>query len=137
MRPEQVARAMMKECLALRVRRLSRVVTRLYDGAVRPLGLTPSQLTLLVVLERKGPSPPSAVARALDLEKSTLSRNLRRVISAGWVRERSHGALKRLELTPVGRALLAKAYDSWQRAQARARDLLGARVVEALLHLDT
>ena len=128
---------MMEACLALRVRRLSRVVTRLFDAAVRPLGLTPSQLTLLVVLERRGPSAPSAVARALDLEKSTLSRNLRRVISAGWVRERPYGGLKRLELTAAGRELLGKAYRSWHQAQTRARDLLGTKVVEALLQLDT
>ena len=128
---------MMEECLALRVRRLSRVVTRLFDAAVRPLGLTPSQLTLLVVLERCGPSAPSAVARALDLEKSTLSRNLRPAIAAGWVRERLHGASQRLELSPEGRQLLGKAYRSWRRAQTRARDLLGPEVVEALQHLDT
>ena len=137
MRPEATARDMMEQCLALRVRRLSRVVTRLFDAAFRPLGLTPSQLTLLVVLERRGPSAPSAVARALDLEKSTLSRNLRRVISAGWVRDRPYGTVKRLELTPAGRELLGKGYRPWHRAQARARDLLGLRLVEALLHLDT
>ena len=137
MRPEHAARAMTEECLALRVRRLSRVVTRLFDGAVRPLGLTPSQLTLLAVLERSGPSAPSAVARVLDLEKSTLSRTLGRMRGAGWVRERPHGASKRLELTPAGRVLLGKAYDPWHRAQAQARDLLGARVIRALLNLDT
>lgn len=128
---------MTEACLALRVRRLSRVVTRVFGEAVRPLGLTPSQLTLLAVLERRGPSAPSVVARALDLEKSTLSRNLRRMLRAGWVRERPHGAFKRLELTPAGRALLGRAYDPWQRAQAQARDLLGAGVIKALLNPDT
>ena len=128
---------MMEECLALRVRRLSRVVTRLFDAAVRPHGLTPSQLTLLVVLEQRGPSAPSAVARTLDLEKSTLSRNLRRAIGAGWVRERPHGALKRLELTAAGREMLGKAYRSWRRAQTRASNFLGTKLVEALLHPDT
>ena len=137
MRPELAARAMMEECLGLRVRRLSRVLTRLFDAAVRPLGLTPSQLTFLVVLERRGPSAPSAVARDLDLEKSTLSRNLRRVIRAGWVRERPHASLVRIELTPAGREMLDKAYRSWHRAQTKARDLLGTELVEALLHLDT
>ena len=128
---------MTEGCLALRVRRFSRVVTRLFDRAVRPLGLTPSQLTLLAVLERYGPSTPSAVARALELEKSTLSRNLRRMLGAGWVRERPHRALKLLELTPAGRAMLGKSYGSWHRAQAMARELLGARVVKALLAQDT
>ena len=128
---------MTEECLGLRVRRLSRVVTRLFDGALRPLGLTPSQLTLLAVLERRGPLAPSVVARALDLEKSTLSRNLRRMLGAGWVRERPHGAFKRLELTPAGRALLGKAFGPWQRAQGQARALLGARLIRALLNLDT
>ena len=137
MRAEDVARTMAEQCLAIRSRRLSRVVTRLFDAALRPLGLTPAQLTVLVVVERGGPAAPSVVARALDVDKSTLSRNLRRMVAAGWVRERSDGALKRVELTRAGRELLAAAHPLWRRAQQRAHDLLGARIVDALMHLDT
>lgn len=128
---------MAEECLATRVRRLSRVVTRLFDAALRPLGLTPAQLTLLVVLERRGPAVASVVARTLDVDKSTLSRNLRRMVAAGWVSERSDGPLKSLELTRAGRDLLSAAHPPWRRAQERARNLLGARVADALMHLDT
>lgn len=130
-----MARTIMEECLALRVRRLSRIVTRLFDGALRPFGITVSQLSLLVVLERSGPSTPLAVARKLDLDKSTLSRNLRRLIENGWVREGSDGPRKRLELTSLGRGLLGRAYGSWQKVQGQAEKRLGHGLVGALQQL--
>jgi DNA-binding MarR family transcriptional regulator len=101
------------------------------------MGLTPSQLTLLVVLERSGPTSPASVAQVLDLEKSTLSRNLGRALEAGWIRDRAQGGLKRLELTPSGRRLLGRAYVAWRRAQEEAGARLGPRAVDALLHLHT
>ena len=120
----------------MRVRRLSRVVTRKFDEALRPLGITPAQLSLLVIIELRGPVAPSAVARYLDIEKSTLSRNLRLMNAAGWIQDRSEGSEKRLELTAAGGKLLADAYPLWRHAQKRVRDLLGTRTADALGSLD-
>jgi DNA-binding MarR family transcriptional regulator len=132
MNSDQAARSIAQECLATRVRRLSRVVTRKFDEALRPLSITPAQLSLLVIIEFRGPVAPSAVARYLDIEKSTLSRNLRLMKAAGWVRGRFEGSEKRLELTAAGRRLLTDAYPLWERAQKKVRDLLGTRTVDAL-----
>jgi DNA-binding MarR family transcriptional regulator len=136
MKAEAAAQTIMEECLALRVRRLSRIVTRLFDGALRPFGLTVCQLTLLVVLEQSGPSAPLAVAKRLDLDKSTLSRNLGRLIDNGWVRETPDGPGKRLEVTSAGRELLGKAYGSWAKAQGESETRLGRGLVDALQRLE-
>ncbi len=120
----------------MRVRRLSRVVTRKFDEALRPLGITPAQLSLLVIIELRGPVAPSAVARHLDIEKSTLSRNLRLMNAAGWIQDRSEGSEKRLELTAAGRKLLADAYPLWRQAQKKVRELLGTRTAQTLGSLD-
>jgi DNA-binding MarR family transcriptional regulator len=85
-----------------------------------------------VIIEFRGPVAPSAIARYLDIEKSTLSRNLRLMKAAGWVRGRFEGSEKRLELTAAGRRLLTDAYPLWERAQKKVRDLLGTRTVDAL-----
>jgi DNA-binding MarR family transcriptional regulator len=135
MNSSKAARTIAQQCLAMRVRRLSRVVTRKFDETLRPLGVTPAQLSLLVIIELHGSVSPSAVARYLDIEKSTLSRNLRLMKAAGWVRGRLDGSERRLELTAAGRRLLTDAYPLWERAQKKVRDLVGTKTVEALSSL--
>ena len=63
-------------CLATRVRQLSRIVTRVYDDAMRPLGITASQYTLLAQLASRDGITAVEIGHELDIEKSTLSRNL-------------------------------------------------------------
>lgn len=119
----------------MRARRLSRVVTRIFDGALRPLGITPAQLSLLVIIELQQPVTPSVIVRVLDIEKSTLSRNLRLMNEAGWIRERVEGGEKRLQLTAAGRKLLSDVYPLWRAAQKKARNLLGEKTAEALVSI--
>ena len=73
-----------RDCLAARVRLLNRQVLRLYDEALRPLGIKVTQLNVLVVLARLGPCSPTALTQVLDMEKSTLSRNVERLRQRGF-----------------------------------------------------
>ncbi len=115
------------QCLAVRVRMLNRVVSALYDEALRPHGLRITQLNVMAALDKVGPATPGAIANVLHLEASSLSRIVAVLRKQGWVRtlptedERSH----ELELTAKGRRLLAKALPAWRAAQARATRLLG------------
>ena len=70
-------------CLATRVRQLSRIVTRVYDDALRPLGITGSQYTLLAQLASRDGITAVEIGGDLDIEKSTLSRNLKRLLALG------------------------------------------------------
>jgi DNA-binding MarR family transcriptional regulator len=121
------ARQVARECFALRVQALSRVVSRLYDEALRPLGLTTNQMSILTVLANMGTAPPRAVGAYLHMEKSTVSRTVKRMREQKWVREEPGADARsvRLALTEKGRALLVRAVPLWERAQARARELLG------------
>jgi DNA-binding MarR family transcriptional regulator len=116
-----------QECIAMRVRRLGRTVTRIFDDALRPHGLGIAQLTLLVAIERGGALRPFELGRLLDLEKSTVTRNLERMLARGWVRSSPEpdGNGYRVELKPAGRALLERAYPAWSAGQERARRELG------------
>jgi DNA-binding MarR family transcriptional regulator len=118
---------MAEECLAVRVRLLSRRLSRIYDAALRPLGLTVAQLNLLSVIEVVGSAPAGRVAELLGLEISTLSRNARIMEGEGWVRidpaERGNGRM--LTLTVAGRQKLRESKPAWDDAQAQARALLG------------
>jgi len=115
-------------CLATRVRQLSRIITRVYDDAMRPLGITASQYTLLAQLASRDGITAVEIGHDLDIEKSTLSRNLKRLLALGHIimdppaGRRGRG----LHLTAKGQAVLKDAYPIWGGAQNRAVGVMGA-----------
>ena len=121
-------------CLATRVRQLSRIITRVYDDAMRPLGITASQYTLLAQLASRDGITAVEIGHELDIEKSTLSRNLKRLLKDGHIimdppaGRRGRG----LHLTPKGQAVLKEAYPVWQSAQTRTISALGTDSRERL-----
>jgi DNA-binding MarR family transcriptional regulator len=121
-------------CLAVRLRLLNRVVTHLYDEALRPLGLKVSQMNILVVTAKLGLARPAQVCELLQLDTSTLSRNVERMRAKGWV-EAVPGEDARTQpfrLTPKGKALLKRAIPVWEQGQRRANELLGQEGVALL-----
>ncbi|HEX9289364.1 MAG TPA: MarR family transcriptional regulator [Anaeromyxobacteraceae bacterium] len=128
-----------EECIGMRVRRLSRTVTRIFDEALRPHGISTAQLNMLVAITRAGPLRPFELGRALDLEKSTVTRNLDRMVSHRWIRatREPDGNGYRLEVEPAGRALLARAFPSWSAAQKRARRHVGEALASAVRELES
>lgn len=115
-------------CLATRVRQLSRIVTRVYDDAMRPLGITASQYTLLAQLASRDGITAVEIGHDLDIEKSTLSRNLKRLLALGHiVMDPPAGRRGRgLHLSPKGQGVLKEAYPIWCEAQRRAVVVMGA-----------
>ncbi|HSR82155.1 MAG TPA: MarR family transcriptional regulator, partial [Hyphomicrobiaceae bacterium] len=78
-----IAESASAACISTRVRQLSRIVTRVYDDALRPLGITASQFTLLTQLAQQDGITAVEIGHSLDIEKSTLSRNLKRLLALG------------------------------------------------------
>ncbi len=133
MTPDPAAR-IARECVAVRARLLGRVVTRVYDAALRPHGLTAARLNILAAVGSRRPVTAAALARGLALDKSTLSRDLRPLLAAGWVAT-SDGDDRRsaaLSLTPAGSAVLAAALPAWEAAQAEVRRRLGTDATAGL-----
>jgi len=122
------------ECLAVRVRILNRTISAIYDGALRHLGLTVGQLNILVIIAKRGPISPGEVARRLNMEKSTVSRNIERMRTHGWltVTAAESGSKQLLALTRQGKALLEKSVPAWEEAQTQARAVLGQRGAESI-----
>jgi len=118
---------MAEECLAVRVRLLNRRLSRIYDGALRPLGLTIAQLNLLSVIEVIEFAPAGRVADLLAMKISTLSRNACIMERDGWITieraERGNGRI--LRITSAGLRKLREAKPAWDAAQLEARELLG------------
>jgi DNA-binding MarR family transcriptional regulator len=130
---EEIAR----HCVAVRLRLLNRVVTNLYDDALRPLGLKVSQMNILVVAARLGVAQPSQVSRILQMDLSTLSRNLERLRARGWIETvaEEDARVHPFRVTDQGRDLIRRAYPAWQAAQRQASALLGEEGVTVLARI--
>jgi DNA-binding MarR family transcriptional regulator len=132
---EKQASEVVAACLGYRTRKLARAVTRLYNDRLRPLGLNIAEMNLMAAIAGQSSVQPAKLGRAMDLEKSTLSRNTSRLVDRGWVQVRDHphdrGML--LALTAHGNEMLLHALPAWKKAQERAQSL----VAETLLDLGT
>jgi DNA-binding MarR family transcriptional regulator len=116
-----------KTCIAVRLRLLNRVVTNFYDDALRPLGLKVSQLNILIVTARLGLARPAQVCDILQLDASTLSRNVKPLEAHGWLEvvPEQDARAQPFRLTAQGKRLIEKAVPAWEEAQRRATELLG------------
>jgi DNA-binding MarR family transcriptional regulator len=123
----QAARSMARECLGSRVRILSRAITRVFDEHFRPFDVTGAQLYLIGAIGLFGPSSPAELARSLSMDKSTLSRNLQRLVERGLITvdDATTGRGQVVDLTAEGGELLIRVQPSWSAAQEDARAILG------------
>lgn len=122
-------------CTNFKLRQLTRIVSRRYDAAVAASGLKTTQYSLLSHVHALGPVRPSDLAVHMNLDLSTLSRNLQPLVAQGWLSiDPGPDARSRLvSLTEAGRAKRAEAQRLWKHAQLSLNDTLGeARV--ARLH---
>ena len=120
-------------CLASRTRQLSRILTGVYEDALRDYGLTVPQFSLLTVISTHEPVTSAEIGRQLDLEKSTLSRTIGKMIANGWVRNQ-HGdnGQQGLVTTVLGRNTLRNAIPAWQKVQERTKAKFGDPAIKAL-----
>ncbi|HEY7244992.1 MAG TPA: MarR family winged helix-turn-helix transcriptional regulator [Xanthobacteraceae bacterium] len=107
----------------------ARAVTRLYDDALRDVGLRATQLAVLVAVGGDDVVSITALAKFMGMDRSTLTRNLApleregliRVGNEGWRRSRT------VEITKRGHSRLREAFPLWEKAQETLRRKLGAR----------
>ena len=127
-----------RECFAVRLRLLNRVVTNVYDEALRGLGVKVSQMNILVAAAKLGVARPADVCEILQLDASTLSRNVQRMRAKGWL-EVVAGEDAREQpfcVTPAGRKLLERAIPAWEQGQRRAAEFLGPAGVALLSRIE-
>ena len=113
---------------------LSRRISQHFDHFVASSGLKTTQYSLLSAIVRLGPLRPGHLARAMNLDASTLTRNLQPLIAAGWVvvgpgnDERS----RLVEATGTGRDKRTEAQRAWKRAQLAFNERIGEAAVARL-----
>jgi DNA-binding MarR family transcriptional regulator len=121
-------------CLGGCVRKLNRMVSAIYDNALASAGLKTSQFSVLVSVANRRQARPAELIKLLQLDESTLSRNVERMCARGWLRlvqdsdRRSH----LIEVTDKGQALIRKCLPAWQKAQIEVSRRLGTDSVAEL-----
>jgi DNA-binding MarR family transcriptional regulator len=129
------AREIAQGCVANRMRRADRAVMHYYDDALRPFGLKMTQFTLLTALRLMAPVTIQELAKALVMDRTTLTRNLAALERQDLARIAS-GEDRRTrvaELSAAGHRVLARAFPEWRKAQARVRRKLGAARADRLV----
>lgn len=133
---------MFNQCTCTRLRRLTRRITSIYDRHLLPDELTISQYSLLSRVGKHGSIANIRLAAEMGMDRSTLSRNIKPLMTAGWIAtvdmppdehvdKRSFG----LTLSEAGKVKLAVARPNWASAQQEINGLLGEDMHEALSDL--
>jgi DNA-binding MarR family transcriptional regulator len=122
-----LAQSLLDTCLCHNVRMASRVVSRAYDEALRPTGLRATQVAVLAAVAARGALSIKSLADSLEMERTTLTRNLRPLEEQGYVLIAPEGRYRSrvLTLTASGRAALLEALPLWEKAQRSAMRQLG------------
>jgi DNA-binding MarR family transcriptional regulator len=114
-------------CLCLHVQRAARALARRFDEALRPLRLTNGQFSLMMSLNRPEPPTMGAVASLLAMDRTTLTAALKPLERRGLLRTTTDPIdrrARRMELTPRGRKLLARAIPVWKSTHAAIESVL-------------
>jgi DNA-binding MarR family transcriptional regulator len=116
-----------RECTATRLRQAARAVAALYDEAMASTGVRGTQFSLLVALHLSGEAPVSRLAEILDLDRTTMTRNLGPLERDGLIETVEGGdrRVRLVRLTESGQHTLERGLPRWQEAQAQVKELLG------------
>ena len=121
-------------CTNLKLHQLTRRVARHYDRVVAAAGLTTAQYSLLSHVVLLGPMRPGLLAQRMEMDASTLTRNLQALVAQGWivVGAGDDARSRHVTATDAGRAKRVEAQRQWKRAQLALNARLGAARVAQL-----
>ena len=108
-------------CACTRMRTAARLMTRAYDEALRPAGVSAAQLAILAAVDVGEATSIAELSKRVAMDRTTLSRNLKPLEKARWIRLGAEGwkRSKTVQVTAEGRQRLARAAALWGTAQAR------------------
>jgi DNA-binding MarR family transcriptional regulator len=123
--------------MGMHIRRASRIITQVYDAALRPVDLVLSQFTLLVCINLMVSVPITRLAQELHTDQTTLTRNLKLLEQRGLVAiaPGEDRRVKLVSLTVDGQAILAQALPLWEQAQAQVMQHFDRQQWQTLLSL--
>jgi len=122
-------------CLCLHVQRAARALARRFDTALRPLGLTNGQFSLMMSLNRPEAPTIGSVASLLAMDRTTLTAAFKPLQRRSLIKikpDHDDNRARLLELTPQGIKLLARAVPVWTKTHAAVEASLGSGEADRL-----
>lgn len=122
-------------CACTTVKKLSRILGRVYDAKVSPAGINITQLAVLRVLARRRGEPLIRIAEELEMDRTSLYRAITPMIRDGWLvsEGESHARSRSAQLTRKGRDILSKANKYWDDVQEQVIGRFGKKHYALLL----
>ena len=132
--PPLLPPAKLQGCTNLKLRQLTRRISQHYDAELARAGLKTTQYSLLSHVLKLGPIRPGDLAQAMKMDASTLTRNLKPLLVAGWVELAAgvDGRSRLISITGLGREKRQDAQRHWKAAQTSLNRLLGTTRMLAL-----
>ena len=132
---DQIDTSAARRCACANIRRTDRVITQFYDEMLAPSGLNAPQFGLLATLAEAAPVTIHRLAQIMDIDRTTLTRNLEVLTKQHLVRneEGEDRRMHLVQLSQEGEQALRRAWPLWQEAHARIERALGRERLDALL----
>ncbi|MDA1090512.1 MAG: MarR family winged helix-turn-helix transcriptional regulator [Proteobacteria bacterium] len=115
-------------CACLTLRGTARAVTQMYDETLKPSGLKATQFSVLAAVATAGPASMTVISKALVMDRTTLTRNLKPLMVRGLVKvgTSAHDLRQRqIVITREGKAVLSKALPLWKKAHSQIVEGIG------------
>ncbi len=132
---QKMVNSIANNCLSVRLRLMNRMVGAIYDEALRPHCIKASQLNILVAVSAYGKATSRQLCQVLHMDPSTFSRAVMRLQKSRWlkVEPSGEGKILKVQVTQEGYKKIEDVYPAWQRAQAKAVEVLGESTAEMLI----
>ena len=126
-------------CMCASFRRASRVLSQRYDEAMRPLGFTIAQFTILQALSLTGEVRQARLGEILAIDSTTLTRTLELMVRRGWIVKRFGKDRRERFIGPskLGKREFDRALPAWQKVQEQLRTQMGEKRWKTLFNLTT
>jgi DNA-binding MarR family transcriptional regulator len=125
-RSPEVKRA--QRCLCATVRRTARLLTRRYEEALKPAGVTVSQYELMNVVRATQPVEQTRLVKIMETDQTTMSRNMRLLVEAGWLEagaDERDGRRRNYKVSSAGIKALQEARHCWHEVHEQMENELG------------
>src|SRR5215469_11528634 len=126
------AERVVNTCYVFRLRVFNRLISRVYNEALSARALTVSQFNILTVIVRGEPVAPHQISAVLQIEKSSLSRNIDLMRRNGWIITKNTGRRSLISVTEKGRHVYKNALPFWKDAQQKALKLAGEEIFQQI-----
>lgn len=122
-------------CLCLATQRAARALARMFDDALRPVGITSGQFSLLMSLNQPKPPSMGAIAALLAMDRTTLTANLKPLEERGLLQisvDPNDRRSRLLTLTAAGKRTLGRAAPIWIKTHEEAEAVIARTTPNAL-----